>query len=48
MVIRMGGGAQRQGGPAMRIDPNGRPLLSQSKENHHVDPVVIPGKFFGA
>jgi len=48
MVIRMGGGAQRQGGDDMRIDPNGRPLLSQSKENHHVDPVVIPGKFFGA
>ena len=48
MVIRVGGGAHKQGGEAMRIRPDGKPLPSLSKENHHVDPVVIPGKFFGA
>ena len=48
MVIRVGGGAQKQGGEEMRIRPDGKPLPSLSEENHHVDPVVIPGKFFGA
>jgi mannose-6-phosphate isomerase-like protein (cupin superfamily) len=47
MVIRVGGGAQKQGGEEMRIRPDGKPLPSLSG-NHHVDPVVIPGKFFGA
>jgi hypothetical protein len=47
MVIRVGGGAQKQGGEEMRLRPDGRPLPSLSQENHHVDPVVIPGKFFG-
>jgi mannose-6-phosphate isomerase-like protein (cupin superfamily) len=47
MVIRVGGGAQKQGGEEMRIRPDGKPLPSLSEENHHVEPVVIPGKFFG-
>jgi mannose-6-phosphate isomerase-like protein (cupin superfamily) len=47
MVIRVGGSVQKQGGEEMRVRPDGRPLPSLSQENHHVDPVVIPGKFFG-
>jgi len=47
MVIRVGGGDQKQGGEEMRIRPDGKPLPSLSEENHHVEPVVIPGKFFG-
>lgn len=38
-------------GPASadsRLRPDGTPLLADTAENHHIDGVPIPGKFFGA
>ena len=48
MVVRVGAGAKPKGGEGTRIGPNGRALHSNSAENKHVEPVPIPGKFFGA
>lgn len=31
-----------------RLGPDGRPLPGDSKENKQVDPIVMPGKVFGA
>ena len=47
MVLRVGGG-ERKGSQESRIDPDGKPLIADSAENKHIDPVPIPGKFFGA
>ncbi len=46
MVVRVGAG-KRSGGEGGRIDPRGRPLYGDSVENKHVEPVAVPGKFFG-
>lgn len=31
-----------------RLKPDGSPIRSNTAENHHVDGVPVPGKFFGA
>jgi len=47
VVLRIGAAAsQPQGGQAMRIRPDGRPLAADSLENKTVPPIVLPGKFF--
>ncbi len=46
MVVRVGAG-KSSGGEGGRIDPRGRPLYGDSVENKHVEPVAVPGKFFG-
>ncbi len=47
MVVRVGAG-EKKGGQATRIAPDGHPILGDSEENKHVEPALIPGKFFGA
>lgn len=48
MILRAGGGQKpkRADGEA-RLGPDGRPLPSGSAENHHIEGVPVPGKFFG-
>ena len=48
VVLRIGAGikGQAQGGEAMRIRPDGRPLLAGSVENKTLPPIEMPGKFF--
>jgi hypothetical protein len=48
VVLRVGAGikGQPQGGEAMRVRPDGRPLPAGSVENKTVPPIVMPGKFF--
>jgi len=48
VVLRVGAGikGQAQGGEAMRVRPDGRPLPAGSVENKTVPPIVMPGKFF--
>ena len=40
-------GAQKEGSGETRIKPDGSSIPGHTKENHHVDPVAIDGKFFG-
>lgn len=47
MVVRVGGGTKTDA-VASRIDPDGKPLHTNSEENKHIEGVPIPGKFFGA
>jgi mannose-6-phosphate isomerase-like protein (cupin superfamily) len=44
ILIRVGAGRRSDGN--FRLGPNGVPLSRE--ENHHIDGVPIPGKFFGA
>lgn len=47
IVLRVGAGSARKGtSENPRIGPNGRPLPGHSAENKHIEPVLIPGKFF--
>ena len=48
VVLRIGAGikGQPQGGEAMRVRPDGRPLPSGSIENKTLPPIEIPEKFF--
>ena len=46
MVVRVGGGIKTDS-VASRIDPEGKPILTDSEENKHIEGVPIPGKFFG-
>jgi mannose-6-phosphate isomerase-like protein (cupin superfamily) len=46
MVVRVGGGTKTDA-VASRIDPDGKPLHTNSEENKHIEGVPIPGKFFG-
>jgi mannose-6-phosphate isomerase-like protein (cupin superfamily) len=48
VVLRIGAGVkgQAQGGEAMRVRPDGRPLLAGSVENKTLPPIEDPGKFF--
>lgn len=48
IVVRVGAATKDKAGGATRIDPEGRPLHGDSPENKHIEPVPIPGKFFGA
>jgi len=49
MILRVGAGQRpsRRGEEGMRLGPDGRPLPADSAENHHIEGVPIPGKFFG-
>jgi mannose-6-phosphate isomerase-like protein (cupin superfamily) len=48
IVLRVGAGSKRKGtSENPRIGPNGRALPGHSAENKHIEPVFIPGKFFG-
>lgn len=47
VLLRVGAPASKQGDADGRMGPSGRPLLSNSAENKHIDGVPIPGKFFG-
>jgi len=48
VVLRIGAGikGQAQGDEAMRVRPDGRPLLAGSVENKTLPPIEVPGKFF--
>ena len=49
MILRVGAGQRpkrAQGEGDSRLGPDGRPLPSGSAENHHIEGVPIPGKFF--
>jgi mannose-6-phosphate isomerase-like protein (cupin superfamily) len=48
VVLRIGAGTkgQPQTGEAMRVRPDGRPLLAESVENKTLPPIEMPGKFF--
>jgi mannose-6-phosphate isomerase-like protein (cupin superfamily) len=48
VVLRIGAGVKRQpqGSEAMRVRPDGRPLLAGSVENKTLPPIEMPGKFF--
>jgi mannose-6-phosphate isomerase-like protein (cupin superfamily) len=48
VVLRIGAGikGQSQGGEAMRVRPDGRPLLAGSVENKTLPPIEDAGKFF--
>jgi mannose-6-phosphate isomerase-like protein (cupin superfamily) len=50
VVLRIGAGAkgqsQHQEDEAMRVRPDGRPLLAGSVENKTLPPIEMPGKFF--
>jgi mannose-6-phosphate isomerase-like protein (cupin superfamily) len=48
VVLRIGAGVkgQSQGSEAMRVRPDGRPLLAGSVENKTLPPIEMPGKFF--
>jgi mannose-6-phosphate isomerase-like protein (cupin superfamily) len=48
VVLRIGAGVkgQAQGGEAMRVRPDGLPLLAGSVENKTLPPIEDPGKFF--
>ncbi len=46
MVVRVGAGIKKAG-VASRIDPDGKPIHTDSEENKHIEGVPIPGKFFG-
>ena len=48
MVLRVGAGSQSEQNEGNRIGPDGQALHGNSAENKHVEPVPIPGKFFGA
>ena len=50
MILRVGAGnkPKRNEGGESRLGPDGRPLDAGSAENHHIEGVPIPGKFFGA
>ena len=47
-LLRVGATREADDGQASRRTPDGRPILGESAENHHVDGVPIPGRFFGA
>ena len=46
MVVRVGGGTKTDA-VASRIDPDGKPLHTNSEDNKYIEGVPIPGKFFG-
>jgi mannose-6-phosphate isomerase-like protein (cupin superfamily) len=48
VVLRIGAGVkgQAQGGEAMRVRPDGQPLLAGSVENKTLPPIEDAGKFF--
>jgi mannose-6-phosphate isomerase-like protein (cupin superfamily) len=48
VVLRIGAGgkSQTQVGEAMRVRPDGQPLLAGSVENKTLPPIEMPGKFF--
>ena len=48
VVLRIGAGAksQTQVSEAMRVRPDGQPLLAGSVENKTLPPIEMPGKFF--
>ena len=46
MVVRVGAG-HKTDAVASRIDPNGKPIHTDSEENKHFEGVPIPGMFFG-
>jgi mannose-6-phosphate isomerase-like protein (cupin superfamily) len=48
VVLRIGAGikGQHQGGEAMRVRPDGRPLLAGSVENKTLPPIEDTGRFF--
>ncbi len=41
-------GAQMQASGVTRVTPDGSEIQGDSPENHHIDPVEVEGKFFGA
>ena len=46
-LLRVGAGARGGQDGETRLGLDGQPLHANSAENHHVDGVPIPGKFFG-
>jgi len=46
-LLRVGATTEKRTGPT-RLKPDGSPIDSNTEENHHIDGVPIPGKFFGA
>ena len=46
-LLRVGAQMDRVTGES-RLTPDGKPILGDAAENHHVDGVPIDGKFFGA
>jgi mannose-6-phosphate isomerase-like protein (cupin superfamily) len=47
VVLRIGAAAGKpQAGEAMRVRPDGRPILGGSVENKTLPPIVMPGKYF--
>lgn len=47
MVVRVGAGKRPPSDQATRVGADGRPLHGDSAANKHVEPVAVPGKFFG-
>ncbi len=48
VLLRVGATRETDQAGATRRTPDGSPILGESAENHHVDGVPVPGKFFGA
>jgi mannose-6-phosphate isomerase-like protein (cupin superfamily) len=48
VVLRVGSTVadKPQAGQAMRVRPDGRPIMGGSIENKSLPPIVVPGKFF--
>jgi mannose-6-phosphate isomerase-like protein (cupin superfamily) len=46
VVLRVGAAAGKPEGNAMRVRPDGRPILGDSVDNKTLPPVEMPGKFF--
>ena len=46
-LLRVGATLSADGAQESRLKPDGSPIPSNTAENHHVDGVPIPGKFFG-
>lgn len=47
-MLRVGTGARRGSDCETRLGPGGQPIPGDAAENHHIEGVPIPGKFFGA
>ena len=47
MLLRIGAKITDESIKTSRVHPDGTPFDSNTEENHHVDGVPIPGKFFG-
>ena len=47
IMLRVGADLSHEGGHT-RLRPDGEDIPARSVENHHVDPVAVPNKFWGA